>query len=319
MTALRDGSLVPRPEFQRRLVWTNRHKERFLATVLMKYPFPEIYIASGHVNPDTGEGSEMLVDGQQRITTLYQYFTGSPDLQCRQTGPYSDLTYEEKLAFLEYEVVVRDLGNKSLQEIREVFERINSTQYSLNAMEIHNARFDGALKDFVERLSQYNFFSANNVFRTNDIRRMGDLRFCLSIIISVIGGYFNRDDLLGDFLARYNDEFPEEEEVSTNLNEVFQLIERCKFDSKSRVWRKADLLTLIVELYVIGRARRQELSLKRVATALKEFYSTVDAVRDDDEINKEAAGYYKAAVQGTNDRVNRVRRGEIVVKIIGYG
>ncbi len=287
-----------------------------METVLSQYPFPEIYIAAGHVNPDTGEGSEMLVDGQQRITTLYQYFTGSSDLQCRQIALYADLTQEEKIAFLEYEVVVRDLGNKTLHEIKEVFERINSSQYSLNAMEIHNARFDGALKDFVERLSQYTFFSANNVFRTNDIRRMGDLRFCLSIIICVIGGYFNREDLFEDFLTRYNDEFPEEEEVSTNLDEIFQLIERCKFDSKSRVWRKADLLTLIVELYVIGRARRQELSFKRVATGLKEFYRAVDAVRDDDDINKEAVSYYRAAVQGTNDRLNRARRGEIVAKIL---
>src|SRR5438046_341748 len=51
ITALRDGVLVPRPEFQRRLVWSNRHKQAFLDTVLKGYPFPEIYIAAGDVDP----------------------------------------------------------------------------------------------------------------------------------------------------------------------------------------------------------------------------------------------------------------------------
>ena len=258
----------------------------------------------------------MLVDGQQRITTLYQYFMGSEDLQCRSIRPYADLSRDEKLAFLEYEVVVRDLGNKTIQEIKEVFERINSTQYSLNAMEIHNARFDGALKKFAESLSKNNFFVSNNVFHTTEIRRMGDLVFCLTIIISVMTGYFNRDDLLGEFLAKYNDDFPDETELLAKLNEVFQLIDRCKFDPKSRVWRKADLLTLIVELYVAIHTKKQQLSVKPTATALKDFYDTVDAVRDNDAKNKEAAGYYKAALQGTNDRVNRVQRGQIVAKII---
>lgn len=316
VTALRERTLVPRPEFQRRLVWTNRHKERFLKTVLMEYPFPEIYVASGDVNPDTGEGVEMLVDGQQRITTLYQYFTGSEDLQYKEIIPYADLTNEQKISFLEYDVVVRDLGNKSIEEIREVFERINSTQYSLNAMEIRNARFDGALKRFAEELALTDFFVSNNVFRTNDIRRMGDLVFCLSVVISVMAGYFNRDDVIEEFLSKYNDEFDEWEEFDSNFSDVFQFIERCKFVSRSRVWRKADLLTLIVEVYLAMHQRRARLSVRRVSSALKQFYKTVDAVRDDDARHKSASVYYKAALQGTNDRVNRVRRGEIIRHVI---
>lgn len=86
----------------------------------------------------------MLVDGQQRISTLYQYFTGSTDFRVGDIPAYSSLQQEAKLAVLEYEVVVRDLGKKTIDEIKEVFTRINSTKYSLNEMKIHNARFDGA-------------------------------------------------------------------------------------------------------------------------------------------------------------------------------
>ena len=319
MTSLRDETLLPRPEFQRRLVWTNRHKERFLETVLLEYPFPEIYIAAGTVDADTGEGTEMLVDGQQRITTLYQYFCGSEDLQLKKLRPYSDLQQEEKMKFLEYEVVVRDLGSKTIEEIRTVFERINSTQYSLNAMEIRNARFDGELKKFIDELSQDSFFAKNNVFRTNDIRRMGDLVFCLTVVISILSGYFNRDDPLEEFLARYNDEFLEGEEILKGLNVVFDLINRCRFGAKSRVWRKADLLTLVVEVYRALCRENLTLLQRPTAKALKAFYDTVDAVRDDEDTNRKASIYYKAALQGTNDRLNRARRGEILSNVLRYG
>ena len=81
LTGVRESRLVPNPSFQRRLVWSNRNKSAFLKTVLEGLPFPEIFIAAGEVNPDTGDGTELIVDGQQRVTTLVQYFTASPDLK----------------------------------------------------------------------------------------------------------------------------------------------------------------------------------------------------------------------------------------------
>ena len=93
LTQLREGRLEPRPEFQRRLVWSNKDKSEFLDTVLSNLPFPEIYVAAGSVNLETGEGKEMLVDGQQRITTLAQYFTGSQDLRLTSAiKPYKELS-----------------------------------------------------------------------------------------------------------------------------------------------------------------------------------------------------------------------------------
>ncbi len=316
MTALRNGELVPRPEFQRRLVWTNRHKEKFLETVLMEYPFPEIYIASSNVDPDTGEGIEMLVDGQQRITTLFQYFSGSKDLQLKKLPSYAELAKEEKVKFLDYEVVVRDLGTKSIGEIREVFERINSTQYALNAMEIRNARYDGELKKCVEELSQNSFFIENSVFRITDIRRMRDVSFSLSLIISILGGYSNREDRFDEFLSKYNDEFPQSEEILANLDAVFDIINKCKFDPKHRVWGKTDLFTLIVELYKAKFRDSIKIKIAKLEDSLKGFYKIVGDSEDEEDVNKKSYIYYKATVQASNDRLNRVRRGEILSEII---
>src|SRR5579863_8984673 len=119
LTHLREGKLVPRPDFQRRLVWNNKDKSSFLGTVLLNYPFPEVYVAAGDVNVETGAGTELLVDGQQRLTTLLQYFSASPDLILfGGLQPYGDLTREKKEAFLQYDVVVRDLGLVEIEVLR---------------------------------------------------------------------------------------------------------------------------------------------------------------------------------------------------------
>jgi uncharacterized protein with ParB-like and HNH nuclease domain len=314
LTAIKGNTLVPRPEFQRRLVWTNDDKLHFLSTVLEGYPFPEIYIAAGDVNPDTGEGSEMLVDGQQRITTLYQYFNGSGEIKLKGIPPYKELTDEQKIIFLEYEVVVRDLGKKSIEEIKEIFKRINSTKYSLNAMEIHNARFDGAFKKFAESIAQLDFFEANRIFTATDIKRMNDTVFCLTFIISIMSTYFNRDDEIEDFLLKYNDEFEQEQELSSEIRAVLNMINKLNLPDKSRGWKKADLLNLITEIHRILYKLKITVDLGQVSTKLSRFYELVDNKDyiDDDVVNN----YRKATLSATNDRSSRIIRGEIIRKVI---
>ena len=130
--------------------------------MLEGYPFPEIYIAAGEVDLSTGAGNLMLVDGQQRLTTLHDYFHGSTELRLKDILPYEKLSDPQKREFLEYEVVVRDLGVLDIDEIKEVFRRINSTQYSLNAMEIENARYDGDFKELADELARAEIFEESN-------------------------------------------------------------------------------------------------------------------------------------------------------------
>ncbi|MFN7934747.1 MAG: DUF262 domain-containing protein [Bryobacteraceae bacterium] len=313
LTAIKNGTLVPRPEFQRRLVWANKHKVAFLQTVLEQYPFPEIYLAAGDVNPDTGEGSEMLVDGQQRITTLYQYFTGSAELRLpKDVLAYSERSNEEKLSFLEYEVVVRDLGKMSLTEIKEVFRRINSTNYALNAMEISNARYEGALKAFAEAIAGHSFFDKHNIFSAMELRRMHDLRFVLTVIVSMMSGYFNRDDELEEYLKTYNDEFDESNGLEHRLEAVFNFIDNCDIPKDSRAWKRSDLLTLLVETDRQLHAFKKNLPIPVARHNLMGFYDLVDRINEINEPNPLLAQYYRASLQATNDRLNRIRRGDIL-------
>lgn len=323
LTGIKNHTLIPNPEFQRRLVWTNRDKLNFLDTVLNGYPFPEIYIASGEVNPETGEGTEMLVDGQQRISTLYQYFTMSNELKLgKDFKPYSELSSEEKIRFLEYEVVVRDLGKMSIHEIKEVFNRINATSYSLNAIEVHNSRYEGAFKAFAEEISRLPFFDRHRIFSVNDIRRMKDLEYVLIVIITMMSTYFNRDDELEIYLRNYNDEFDLKEYIDLEIWKTVDFIETCNFDNRSRAWKKSDLLTLLVEIHRLICRQGLKLDPVVVGERIQSFYEKVNQFVNAEftptssaELNA-ISDYAKAASQATNDRGSRVRRGQIMQKVI---
>lgn len=314
ISLVRDGKIIPKPEFQRRLVWTRDDKNLFLDSVLRGYPFPEIYLADGDVDLETGEGTQLLVDGLQRVSTLIQYFNGDPDLKLTTVPYYRDLSDADKQAFLQYDVAVRDLGSVLKSEVVEVFRRINATKYSLREIEINNAIYVGELKKFCERLSANNFFVENQVFTPQDFKRMGDLRYALGIVVTILGGYSNRDDVFVEYLDRFNDDFPEAEIIESRVQYVFDFIDECGFDSGSRIWRKADLFTAIVEFDRILNIESIPLQPQEVLERLSEFFGRMDSnsVKPSDV----AAIYYKATLQASNDRVNRMRRGIIFAGIV---
>ncbi|MDE9430429.1 DUF262 domain-containing protein [Xenorhabdus bovienii] len=319
LTAIGSGTLIPQPDFQRRLVWTNKDKVEFIKTVIHGYPFPEIYIAAGKVDPKTGEGAEVLVDGQQRVTTLYQYFKGDSDLRLPPDLPkYADLPEQKQIEFLEYSVVVRDLGTMSIDVIRDIFKKINSTSYGLNAMEIDNARYGGEFKNFGEEISENNFFERYKIFTSSDIKRMNDVRYCLGLAVTIMTTYFNRDKEIESYLEKYNEAFPAKNEIAKNINDILKFIDALNFPPNSRAMKKADFYTLFVEIYRLIITNKIQLNKSKCRDALDNFYSKVDQVSSDtyNEKDNEPRIYYKAALQASNDRSSRISRGKIISTVL---
>ncbi|MDQ8200510.1 DUF262 domain-containing protein [Pelagicoccus enzymogenes] len=315
LSGIRTGELIPRPEFQRRLVWTNKDKCYFIKTVLEGLPFPEIYIAAGKVDAKTGEGSEVLVDGQQRITTLHQYFTDSADIKLSPDIPrYADLDESKQIEFLEYKVVVRDLGALPIDEIKKVFERINSTSYGLNAMELNNSRYGGAFKNLAEWFSQQPTFERLRFFSSSDVRRMNDVRYCLGILSTTMGSYFNRDKDIEEYLSKYDESVPEEEKIRADVSKTLKTIDDLNFDSNSRAAKKSDFFTLFVEINKLLNSGVNSFNISSLRSDLDEFYQGVEkSSPSGDNIFSE---YYKASLQASNDRGSRIKRGSIIREIL---
>ena len=314
ITLTRDEKLVPRPEFQRRLVWTTEDKIRFMDTILKGMPFPEIYVANGPVDVNTGEGQQLLVDGQQRVTTIFDYFNGDPKTYGTALPSYASLDEQRKRDFLDYDVTVRDLGSITPEQIVDVFRRINSTKYALNEIEINNAVYTGALMSVAAGFAEHDFFEKHRVFRPTDIKRMGDVRFALQIIVSMLAGYFDRDEMLEQYLSDFNEGFPRSAEVASRLTRVFDFIDECGFPRNSRIWKRYDLFSAILSL---DRKLTDQPNLSPIDALqrLEDFYTEVDD-QGMTSANVAVGTYAKAALQASNDRINRIRRGVVVEAVL---
>ena len=314
---LREGSLLPTPEFQRRAVWTAKDKVAFIETILKGFPFPEIYVASGDVDTKSGDATELLVDGQQRIRTIEEYFKGTGAFKLTRSIPkYSQLSEPEKLAFLDYNVASRHLGTHKPEIIREIFTRMNATSYDLNEFERFNAVYIGEFKKFVENLAQEPFFTNHRIFSLADIRRMKDVSYIASLVSTMIGGYFNRDDEIEDFLEQYNEEFPAQAEYEARFLNVLQAIDNMYLPQNCRAFRKVDFYVLFIELDRILKVEGRQIAIEKAGASLVEFYAAVDAQRDNPGGGERVQRYFEASLQNTNDRSQRIARANVIQSIL---
>lgn len=127
------GKLVPEPFFQRNLVWRDIHKKDFIETILMGFPFPQIFISKGKIDLVRRMSTSCIVDGQQRCNAIQEFIEDKFTVDGRL---FSQLTEEEQSEFFKYEVAVieLDLAHDD-PKIGEIFQRINRTANALTGIE----------------------------------------------------------------------------------------------------------------------------------------------------------------------------------------
>jgi len=316
---IRDGSLILKPPFQRNFVWTMRHQEEFIDTILNGFPFPEVYICDGEIDTVTFNSTTLVIDGQQRLTTIKRYIEGEGTEQFKKTPQYKDLSQEQIEAFLGYKVVVRNIGKVEEGTIREVFRRINLTKFSLDAIEIQNAIYDGEFiltaKNILDNIDIKNY----GVLKTSELDRMADLHYILLVMTTLEnGGYYSQDSELEGVIERYNEEYPRKDEMTEALKITFDLINKMDLPADSVWFRKSNFFTMLVELskYLFDKAEKtgvKDLSrhvpaADSLGALLNHFSKELYLYKDSTSPYKE---YYPCMYQGTNNRKSRVIRSEI--------
>ena len=337
------GSLILGPDFQRKLVWKKQHKYAFIETILLNFPFPEIYIASEEVDTKSLRTREVVVDGKQRLSSIVDYIQRKDDfLNQKRVKHFDDLEISEKKEFLNYLITVKDLKDIGDEKIIEVFKRINSTNYSLNSNEILNAEFGGGeFAIFCKQLidNDFNpteketgilieketkefvtaFFGNNKVFSDNDIKRMFDSQYIMLISSTILeGSYFGRSNRINHYLEKYNDEFSNYDDILKRLVNSIAIIERFKFSSGSYWFNKANLFTLIIEL---NNIKQDEIDFDYLELELLDLESKVDLYYNGDEndikkLTADETKYFEVARQGSHEFSAREHRGKVIRKLI---
>ncbi len=214
------------PKFQRRAVWLEKERSSLMDTILGKLPFPEIYVQV-QTDPETGGQKHVVVDGQQRITSILKFIDNDfclPFNDNWQGEYFRDLDTTQKENFWDYKIVVRTLRKTNDEEIRNIFTRLNTNNVALNDQELRNAKYSGHFKSLSERLADNPYFQGIQLFTAREVRRMLDIEYVSELVLRQIYGVTNKKDLLQVAYAEFDEEFSMESEVERDFNTVIGLI-----------------------------------------------------------------------------------------------
>lgn len=164
----RNKMLAANPEYQRGAVWSRTQKRKLIDSVMRGYPLPLIYL---HHIKKTVAGMQRedleIIDGQQRITSLYEFAEGAfklfdpirddaeakfPAFLKKQPCPWGGKTFESlpqefKDRFLNTILSITKIETNDANEVRDLFVRLQSG-LPLNAQETRDA-WPGQFTDFI--------------------------------------------------------------------------------------------------------------------------------------------------------------------------
>jgi len=166
---LRDPNYMDlRPFYQRRPRWDTRTQSLLIESFIMNIPVPPVFLYERDFN------SYEVMDGQQRITAIRDFYANSLKLRGLETWPELNgrtyLTLPEKLrAGIDRRsitsIVLLKESTESEEEaslLREtVFDRLNTGGIKLERQEIRNALYRGSFNEML-----------NDITRTDDFREV---------------------------------------------------------------------------------------------------------------------------------------------------
>ena len=154
-----------KPELQRKYVWDKAEASRFIESILMGLPVPSVFFAQS--------GSrKLIVDGYQRIMTVYDYVRGifaadgkifrlsnSDKINERwRNKAFSELTLDEqrKIRSTTIHAIVFEQKKPENDDtsLYQVFERINTSGRTLTPQEIRNCVYQGTFNTLLFELNE---------------------------------------------------------------------------------------------------------------------------------------------------------------------
>ncbi|WP_405208007.1 DUF262 domain-containing protein [Aquimarina sp. LLG6339-5] len=333
---VRKEVLIPDAYFQRNLVWREVHNKDFIKTILLGYPFPQIFISKGKVDVETMSTVSCIVDGQQRTNAIIRFIENEFDVDGKY---YGDLTESEKSDFLKYEVAVIELDLENDDpKVQEIFQRINRTSNSLTAIEKMASEFSTSeymlvakllgnqiniqhneeSEDFKEdpnipteyftwakkqKVSSFvELITDRNIYTSRDLAKKAHLMHILNMMSTYLADFFNRNDKTNDFLNDYALTFDEKDEIIDVFEKTADLILKLDLKPKSYWHNKSNIFSLIVAL--ANQINEVEFDIKKLKRELELFESDIPA------------DYKLASTEAVNNKRERDLRNSYIVKML---
>lgn len=149
------------PKYQRKYVWDKDQASNLILSLIKNIPIPPIYLYY-----NTYDGKYTILDGQQRITTLFMYYKNIfyKSVKDRKRLDFQDISYKlERVDILKeklnnyYDIVgVNDKKNieKEIKQIYSLLEKIynlKETEFKLHKQDITFKKFNEKTKRILKR------------------------------------------------------------------------------------------------------------------------------------------------------------------------
>ena len=320
--------LIMDPPYQRRSVWNQQYKDYFVDTILHGYPAPAIFLFR-ETTPD-GISNYSVVDGKQRLTTLFEFarnnFPVSEDATIeRFRGKYfKDLPDDVKTAFWNYTFAVEYLPSDNEAIINNIFDRINRNVAKLTPQELRHARFSGEFISKAMELSDWLFKTlpqgVPNI-SSQSRRQMKDDEFVSQLLLLIEEGpkSYSQDDLDEAFAKRDANWESKDTTVARFQDIINYLAQWARTDEglavlKSRLRYQADFFSLFGALNELMSLDKLS-QINDPLSKLESFVKTVDDPAKRLKI-KWAYDYYDATRSASNDAGPRRARIDIIQSVL---
>lgn len=322
--------------FQRNYVWLTKHQIKLIETILLGFPIPEIYLWQRETDSKTGDMKYSVIDGQQRLGAIQNYIQDEFPLQAVFIDEknmhlnfvdkkFSELSDDERNAIWKFKLSIRIVNEEvERKDVVKMFLRLNSTNMSLNPQELRNAEFEGLFIKAAAEIAENEFWKKHNIFNLQDLRRMNDIQLISSVLMFFRMG-IGEDTTQENFnkvYDLYNEDYDEKEEDQklfyTIISEAEKIINNDK-EVERFLRKKTHLYTLFLLMYYF--IRKQGGINEKQITSFKKFvlaYNDINFAQDnfDKQTQSEIQEYKKLSSTGTQGKSNRIRRNDILKKIL---
>lgn len=324
--AMQRGEIVVNREYQRSdKVWPAVARSFLIETVLLNFPMPKL--ALHQITDLTSKKTvKAIVDGQQRSMAILDFFqdelrlSRKLELEDAAGRKYSELGDDLQAAFLDYAVSFDLFVSASVDEVREVFRRMNLFTVPLNPEEQRHAVFQGVFKWFIHRVARTydDAFPRIGLFTQKQLVRMADTKLLTEICHAYFNGITTTSKTRLDALYREKDKegsFPEEAELEERITSALDQILAWEEIHKTALMKQHVFYSLaLATMHVINPVEKLNSTFENAGPvqideqdAIANLTSLAQAL-DDPSSYAELADFATASSERTNVAEQRAKR-----------
>lgn len=301
ISQIKKGNIQLDPSFQRRDAWNNKVKSRFIESLFLGLPIPQIILAEQKEK----KGKFIVIDGKQRLLSLKQF--ASPDSDEKPLklsgldifSKFNRMTYSDILSGMYYD----DIDAFNNQTIRTVviknwkyveilyllFLRLNTGSVKLSPQELRQALYPGKFIDYINSTA----VESASLKRMLNIKKADFRMRDVEILIRYFAFYFYATQYAGsmqNFLDmtcnKLNKNF-DKIEITTAMNRfddavnltfnVFSSKEAFRKYKKGKYEDKYNRAVIDIILFYFSQPEQNDVILKykeQICTRFKELCST---------------------------------------------